>query len=265
MSVCFFAPYSSLSSEATTLYALANYLETAGVPVTNVRCNGCLATCAKDIETNWSRTISTCQTCMHEQNQITQWGEFACDDLSPFVDPELVLKVREILCACDDKQLRGFEYMGLPLFEIVASVFESRFGSRDFSVSHPHQVAFLRRLYGSVLRMHVAWDAYLFAKEPELLLTTCSNDFFVMSALLAASQLQVSAFALSFDELEQAVVFSEVASGKKTTIPVFFSDIYSVRPDVNTWPAELVSSIAGVAEFIGLSDLEATVSRAQAS
>lgn len=232
---------------------LGNYIRSYFPDITLLRCNGLFSLCERDSESNWKRSLDQCLRCMHEQKKLSSWAALQLQDLSAFLHPDEIEQTKREIIRLPRSRVRGFTFKGLKLFEIYQNTLNHRLDGVEVDLSNKNHEQVVRRLLLSTYRMVLASDRFISTQRPEFLIVAGGTDF-ITQTLLKVAQMKGTAHSRFHWEVSQKCIrVSSSRSNEELSCQLLFDDVTTMRPDVATWPMELITILDSMLHFLGLS------------
>ncbi len=250
MSLAIFSPYGAVSKETGFLMVLARYLTARGYGVTMVRCNGVFSRCGRDRQHAGGRTFATCIDCMNEQNHVSQWGDFASIDLSPYIDGMDINDQQTRLAHFSPTTIDRFYCEGVRVSDVIAG---AQSPAQLKLVSEKEELPLAPRDEMLLAAQALTASAKLISERPlDGLLIPVGDDFLLRSFAAAAEKKGVKIFRFKWNSEQMMMNISGGEYPTDFNSHLFFDDINSMRADVSSWPREIVIHLKEIEDYLGI-------------
>lgn len=267
MNITAFLPYGLSLSEGHTTAVLLRYLQTMGLNVTELQCNGAFSVCDRGSEWSWKRTLTSCLRCQSEQARMAAWIECGRFEISRYVEPEKVEQSRRYLAELDDKALMGAEWNEEQLFPFVRHSFQLRFGATtEPNVSNRQHMGYLRRLMLAAISSIDAFNVFLNSKQPDLVLSAGGEGFLSQTFEHVLMKRGVRFVQVRLNLKDRCVDFvknSKPGSSEIHSCPLLLENMLDVRREVNTWDNEVIRLLDELQGFLELEHVQLSFPMAQ--
>lgn len=253
MKIPIFVPFGSHSQEAGLMYLLANFLKATYPEVVQLRCNGMFSVCDRDVDSSWTRTVSSCFTCIADQKALSDWSGLPVQDFSSFLTPEDIRETKEWATALAAADLTTAEFRGMPVFEICRETFAIRFGASEFESRNKNHEQFLRKLLVSATRACLAAQRYHGSYSPDICLVSGGRDYMTQGFVTFSRAMKRDVAVFRWDVASRAIQITHPRNEKTLSCELVPEGVLGMRSDYKTWPAELVSIVQGILNFLELS------------
>lgn len=259
MKLVVFTPYASLNCETGVIHLIANYVQDLYPGVTQILCDGAFSFCNHDSECAWKRDIFTCFRCKAEQLALAKWGELNTKSISTYLMPKDIEETKRWISSIKDEELKDCKFQERPVYQYCESLFQERFGNIEPDVLNKNHVRVLRRIMLSVVRMQIASLNFFRNNAPEYVFVPISQDPLIKVFTECAKATRTNLVTFSWDMHTRMMTIQSKKSEKPFTCSLLLEDVTSTRPNPNTWSEELISVIAEILEYLGLSDTQLTL------
>lgn len=252
MEVAFFNPYGSSRPESTIAALLGRYLR-RNFSVGFLRCNGVFSTCQRDEETDWTRHVRSCTSCMTDQSRISKWVGADDIELSKFLSADIIRETQEWVSSLTLQDIESSEYKGCPTFEISRSTLTSRFGGIGWNLSHSKDESIVRRTLLSCARMIAVSKKFLSDGDSELVVATSGEDFLTKAFIHIATTLGKKSAILRWDLSHRGTLLEQYPIGGGDLFHLVLDSLEEIDPDPSLWPGEVMDTIHSLASRLNLS------------
>ncbi|NDC37223.1 MAG: hypothetical protein EBZ48_04130 [Proteobacteria bacterium] len=252
MSVLLVSPSGKRDPEVGLLYLIGRFLISQGHHVAQLMCNGVVAGCDRDADSNWRRGIQSCLGCMQEQRDLAQWGGIPALRLSEGIIAEVVQHSSRWIDSLPTEELWGAAVGGIGLAELAQATFEARFGVASPDFNNKLHDRFVRMLLAAVLRVHHGATALLKSRNPSLLLLPANAGLITATVGKAALTLKIPVFHWQAQLAKRCITIHAAHSDMLHECPLLIEDVLTLRTDMKTWSPDLVSILKATEEFLGL-------------
>lgn len=249
-----FAPYGSLYPENGLMYLLANYMRRSIEDIVQLRCNGVFSLCDKDSEHDWRREFATCGSCMGEQRELSSWCGIDHEDLSRYLKPHDIVESKRWVGAAAPSSLLSAEVEGLRPAELCAEFFERALGRAKPDLSNKRHAQFFKKTILGNLRMYLAARRFLTAAQPLLCFVSGQNDVLTSAFVAAANSQGIDVVRFYWDMSKRSVCVTHPSSGEILECDLLVERVARMRSDSATWPAEFITRIEEILEFLGVDE-----------
>ena len=257
MKIAVHAPFGTLSEETGVIHLLAKYLRGTFEQMVQVRCNGIFSLCDRDGENGWKRSLSSCFSCINDAASLATWSGINVAELSRFLTPDEIFETRKWLAMLAPTEYAKAEYaevtgINLPVYDLCRGSLLARLGTADPDLNNKGHEQVIKRFLLSAVRMCLATKNFIKHFQPELSLVAGGEDFVSRSymAMAQAAGTQVALF--RWDLTNRVVKLHHPREKTVLACALLLSGVSSMRSDVRTWPAELVSIVEEIAAFLGV-------------
>ena len=252
MKVAILAPLGSAHPEVGVLALVANYLRTIYQDVWQLVCNGVFSMCDRDMESNWGRTLDHCPRCAVDQSALGRWGNLQFVRLSEFISSTEVWDSKRWIATQPAEHLAQLDFRGLKIKDLCLGTIANRFGVSEIDLHNKQQLQFLQRLMLASLRMCLATRNFNNRFRPDLTLVAGGHDFISRSFIKQSQRDQRQVALFRWEVAARSIKIMSPNSSESYSCDFMLEDITSMRPDPNTWPAELTSSLDRLLQFLDL-------------
>jgi len=259
MRITVHAPFGALSQEAGVIFMLANYLRSLFPAVVQLKCNGVLSYCDRGGEENRQRGFDTCFRCMQDQLSLARWAGISSEPLSQRLLPGEIEATRRLVLHTPTEKLPELVFEELPLLELCRASFQSRFGvsQPDFHNKNHEQV--LRRMMLAAARMCVAVKRFNREFMPDISLVAGGWDLISRSLVDVCRRDGYQAAVFRWDFEGGGINIVHPRTHQVLVSDLLLDGIASMRPDISTWPSELVNITGEILAFLDISDTQMTL------
>ncbi|MBN8549299.1 MAG: hypothetical protein J0M12_08300 [Deltaproteobacteria bacterium] len=250
MKIPIFVPFGSHSQEAGLIYLLANYLKATYPEVVQLRCNGMFSTCDRDVDSSWTRTMTTCFACIADQRALSDWSGLPVQEFSAYVTPDDTRETKQWATSLDASQLPQAEFRGMPVSEMCRETFANRFGVSEFEPRNKSHEQFLRKLLVSAARAGLAAQRYHSSYSPDLCLVSGGKDYVTQSFVALSQALKRDVAVFRWDVASRAIHITHPRSNKTLSCELVPEGVLGMRSDYKTWPNELLAIVQGILSFL---------------
>jgi len=233
------------------VYLVANYLAKRGAEVVQLRCDGSLPACGRDVKYSEGRAPFSCLRCLSEQGALAQWAGIRSRDLSTFISPQDVLESSKWMSSIARSDLERVEFRGVRLWDACASRIQARLGEvspRDITTVQEEEV---RSSFLSYVYSVVGSERFLAAWKPTMSFVICSNDPVARAYLSHAQQGAGEASVFTFDPSTESIAVEILSSGATYSTALVLPEVTSMRSDPRTWAPELSAIVDELLSFLG--------------
>lgn len=252
MRIVAFSPYGTMSEETGAIYLLSRYLKEFHPGVAQLRCNGMFALCDRDGETGGNRTLLSCRNCIHEQNLLSQWGEFNTYELSRYLTPEDITRANYWIHTVAAKDLTRTKFEDVEPFKLGEELFYRRLQMQELDLENINHLKLLKQVITSALRATLAARHFISSVRPDLSLVAGGKDYIVASYIAEAERKGSKLSCFSWDLPSRSIVVTHPESGEVFNCPMVFDGLHRMRPDPKTWPVELTEMLGQLVDFLGI-------------
>lgn len=252
MKISIFVPFGSHSQEAGLLYLLANFLKQTYPEVTQLRCNGMFAVCDRDVDSSWSRGVTSCFTCIGDQRALSDWSGLPVQEFSAYLTPDHVRATKVWIDSLSAEQLSVAELRGRDISNLCKASFANRYGASGFDAQNKSHEQFLRKVLVSAARTTLATERFYERYAPDMVLVGGGSDFITQSFVAVAKSLQRDVSLCRWDIASRSIHISHPRSEKSLSCELVPEGVLGMRSDPKTWPSELVSIVQGILSFLEL-------------
>lgn len=253
MKVTLFVPHGAFLPESALPYLVGSLLRRNGVDVTQLRCNGCLARCMRDSSANWVRDFNFCLNCTGEQRALAKWSGASDVMLGSFLSPSDISESMRWAYSLNGEDLLRAEFRGTNVFSLCEDLFELRYKSVTPTPGNVEQEEFVRQLFITAVHSHVAIERFLARHKPDLMLIASGTDVVGKVMLNLLNKLGLDYAHFEYDSEQSRVFVRPKESGRVLLSSVTIQKLDTLRSDSRSWPAEIVSGIHEILEFLGCS------------
>jgi hypothetical protein len=115
MNIVIHSPGALYRQEDGLIYLLAAFLKGVGHETALLLCDGAFATCDRDQENGWERSLTSCANCMREQSYFARLLEMPIYGISEFLAPAEIDETQRVLKGLDIAVLEQLAFHGAPL------------------------------------------------------------------------------------------------------------------------------------------------------
>lgn len=263
MTVLVHTPYGSSCKESSLIYLFSNYLKTINYPVIQLTCNGAFSLCDRDEEEGWKRQVDSCLRCIKDQKNLAEWSGSQTMDLSKFISSDEVIATRRAINRFAVSQLQSAAYEGISLYEICLASFKQRYPGSLPDLSNKKHEQLLRRYLLSAARMCMASKRLLNTIRPEISLVSSGDDYITRSLIEQTKRLKFTAVIFKMDIHERCIKVINTARQTEFSSPLVVNEVIGMRPDVDTWPPQLMQLMQDIARFLDVSASQISLPLAQ--
>lgn len=236
-----FCPYGTTSRGAGVTLLIARYLAQRQ-EVTFLQCNGCISICGRDEQTGFRRTLSSCFRCINEQQSCANFVNspdgkgVAQRSLGEWISAEVVEESRRVA----QGSLAGMKYNNISIAECIEPSFLERSGKRFADLgrsSLDEQLA--RRMAIAAVRVIQGVQGAIKEITPSYLIVEGGDDYLSKIVTTVAKNNNIPVLHVAWSKQERAVVIWKTED-KKIVSPFVLDEISTMRPEVGSWPSELV-------------------------
>ena len=257
MKIAIVVPFGVHQVESTGLYLIAHYLQSLFPDVVQLRCNGSFQACDRDERSDWKRTVTSCMECMQEQKLLSDWANIPHVKMTSLIDVEEIRKISEWTSRLHPEHLVHAQYEQQGLFsEYCQGTFTRRFGVDFPEVTDKEQEQYLRVLLRSSAISYIISKRFVASYSPDMSFVCGSGDFITRTYLHMLKAAGKKAVIGTWKPHENALVISHPEHERTHSCGLVFDSLASMRPDVSTWPQELLASVEEVLTFAGLTDAQ---------
>ena len=252
MNVCLFVPFGSSSPESGMVYLIGKYLLSLGHQIQVLRCDGAFSLCDRDAEDTWRRNVTSCFSCMREQQQFAQWGEFGLTELASFLKPpDIEMSWRWVVERSTERLLEE-TFEGQRLFQTVQQSFINRFSANQPDIKNKQHDAYLRRLVLAAARMHLAARRFVTSALPNIAAVAGARDFLSIALLSELKNAQRDGIIFQMHVAERSIQVIHPGKQQALSCDLLVEDVTRLRSDVRTWSRELILMLDSVLEFLDI-------------
>lgn len=253
MKTLVFTPFGAVSQEAGVIYLVANYLKSLYPDVSQLTCNGVVSLCDRDAENGWARSFMGCTSCAGEQRTLARWAALETVALSSFLNPDDIWESQRWISRLSTGELLTAAFEGVRIYELCAASVQSRFGALAPDLGNAGQEQFVRRIMLAALRVTLASRRVHLKIRPDLTLVSGGSDFMTRSYIQQAEMQRRDVVMFRWEVGTRAVLIRRSGSSQVYHCDFIFDDVTSMRPEIESWPPEILSSVHGALGFLGIS------------
>lgn len=251
MRLAVLSPYGTYHQESGLLYLVANYLAKRGAEVVQLRCDGALPACGRDVKYGEGRAPFTCLRCLSEQGALAQWAGIRSRDLSTFISPQDVLESSKWMSSIARSDLERVEFRGVRLWEACGSRIQAQVGEVSPRDVTPAQEEEARSAFLSYVYSVVASERFFAAWKPTMSFVISSTDPIARAYLTHARRGETEASVFTFDPSTESIVVELLSSGATYSTALILPEVTSMRSDPRTWAPELSAIVDELLSFLG--------------
>ena len=259
MRVIVHVPFGAVSQEAGLIFILASYLRSMFPEVVHLRCNGIFSVCDRDGGAHWQRDSDACFLCMREQLGLARWANIASEALSRCLLAQDVDMTRRLVVSTAVVDLLGLEFEGLCLLDLCRASFHRRFGTDQPDLQNKNHEQFLRRLMLSAARMCAAAKRFNHEFKPEIVLVAGGRDYISRSLVEVCRRDGYQPVVFRWDTKGGGINIVHPHTHQVMACDLLLDGITTMRPDIATWPKELIGILQQILDFLDISDRQLTL------
>jgi hypothetical protein len=172
-------------------------------------------------------------------------------DLSSWIRPEDVKKVREWIHGVPSHDLQRLEFRGVNLWSVISSELQMRWEGLDSKILTGSQEASARDLFISYVRVALAAERFMQQWKPDLTLMSAINEPMAHAYLLQAKLAKVDSAVCSYNAEGEQVVVESLATHDRYATKLVLEGITSMRADPRTWGPEVTAVVHEVLTYLG--------------
>lgn len=253
MKVALFTPYGFLHRESGLIYLVANYLRSSGAELTQLRCDGAVSVCGRDVRVAGGRSVFSCARCAGEQRRLGDWSDMRAYELSAFVTSEDKVQSAKWMASVQTANLDRAEFRGINLWERCRKDFLHQTGVETLTSLSPSDEQSLRALYVAFVQGAVASERFLSQWAPAMTFVAASDDSLVHAYLSQVVAVGTECATFTHDEGEGATVIESLKTGERYVSKLVLDGITSMRRDPRTWAPEVRAVVHEIMAFLGCS------------
>ena len=234
------------------VYLIGKYLLSLGHQIQVLRCDGAFSLCDRDAEDTWRRNVTSCFSCMREQQQFAQWGEFGLVELAAFLKPADIESSWRWVVERSTARLIEEAYEGQKLFQSVQQSFVNRFSVEHPDINNKQHDAYLRRLILAAARMHIAARRFVTSSLPNIAAVAGARDFLSIALLSELKSAQRDGVIFQMHVAERSIQVLHPGKQQALSCDLLVEDVTRLRSDVRTWSRELILMLDSVLEFLDI-------------
>ncbi len=236
-----FCPYGASSRGAGVTLLISRYLAQTQ-EVSSLACNGCVSICGRDEQTGFRRTLSSCFRCISEQQACANFVNspdgkgVAQRSIGEWITPEIVEDSRRAAQGA----LTNLHYHEISITECIEPSFMERSGRRLSDLgrsSLDEQLA--RRMAMAAVRVVEGIQGAIREIAPSYMIIEGGDDYMAKIATAVCQKNRVSVLHIAWNKQERGVAIWKNPENKIVS-PFVLDEISTMRPEVSTWPSELV-------------------------
>ena len=257
MKIALLSPYGMLSPESGLLYVIARYAVALGHEVVDLRCNGCVSVCERDAESEWNRQIDQCSGCESESRSLAAWAGISAVELSDCISSEVRKSIHAQLLFLNAEQSWSYPIKNSSVSLLAADLFLKRFAREKPDFSNRNHEFFCKKTASEVLILERAFAKFSEEIKADLFLVAGQKTVFAQAAQLAWQEQKKISFI--WDLAERADRISPSWHSEQLLCSLLLERVTGMRPDVKTWPSELLSILREIATLMQIVPAGATV------
>lgn len=233
MRILVFTPYGKNRLENNLVHLIASYLNTVYPEIEQIICDGVFSACSRDLKSEFT-SPSNCQKCIKEQNSFVKWSELNPLLLSDMISSSDLVSAKE----------KAFSYGKLKDPDISSIIGDENLGHNE--------------LLSVGLSLNAA-KKIISSRVPDLIILADKNDLITKSFSHVFKNKNIKHVIFDSSENESEVNIYRSTDQKSITTQIVLNNLLEARSDAITWPAEVMSVVVEVTEFLGIESGQLTL------